>query len=154
MASDSEGLRPFFPPVKLTCGSGKWLPIRKGYDISSFPLRTFSGKWKMASDSEGLRPRIELTACIIQSVENGFRFGRVTTPLTVVSNTIILCEKWLPIRKGYDLYQSLSAEMLHPCEKWLPIRKGYDFSIGIPPNFSIGGKWLPIRKGYDIDRQY
>jgi len=35
---------------------------------------------KMASDSEGLRPTGELDSMIILAkVENGFRFGRVTT---------------------------------------------------------------------------
>jgi len=81
MASDSEGLRPsnsswghYFVP------SWKWLPIRKGYDFF-YKCPTWNYSLKMASDSEGLRlgctpphPRFDL-------VENGFRFGRVTTTL-------------------------------------------------------------------------
>ncbi len=64
MASDSEGLR-----------------------LRLFLLKFFLSLLKMASDSEGLRREIGLRGIPSKNVENGFRFGRVTT-LTVTSTVV------------------------------------------------------------------
>jgi len=64
----------------------------------------------MASDSEGLRlQRQPQTPPHASSfVENGFRFGRVTTNDAANDDDPgALRRKWLPIRKGYDLVKCL-----------------------------------------------
>jgi len=74
--------------VKVT--SRKWLPIRKGYDSHEVPS--------------------EESAC---SVENGFRFGRVTTSMFILNSfKRLLRRKWLPIRKGYDEALPSGSEFL------------------------------------------
>ena len=61
MASDSEGLR-----------------------LGSYVHHLPSAKLKMASDSEGLRQLSCLEVPVDLLVENGFRFGRVTTNSTIM----------------------------------------------------------------------
>jgi len=87
----------------------------------------------------------------VDQVENGFRFGRVTTKVPPALFPLRgMSRKWLPIRKGYDHCPIGHFFAVGICRKWLPIRKGYD---SLPPGTSfinsISRKWLPIRKGYD-----
>jgi len=84
-------------------------------------------------------------------VENGFRFGRVTTFLCRLKMIIsILSWKWLPIRKGYD-FQMTPASF----NAWYIVENGFRFgrvtTTCILGTFEtcLCWKWLPIRKGYD-----
>jgi len=72
MASDSEGLRP------LHCRSNS---------VPSYTL-------KMASDSEGLRLYSIFSSIDFLGVENGFRFGRVTTR-NLLCNLLLANSFWL-----------------------------------------------------------
>ena len=106
--------------------SWKWLPIRKGYDTRIWGTHYMSPGWKWLP----IRKGYDLTLDHQQQplVENGFRFGRVTTCRSG-SNLPPMCWKWLPIRKGYDICISYSISSSSFSWKWLPIRKGYDGSL-------------------------
>jgi len=106
MASDSEGLRLSAEVFDDLYGPlcRKWLPIRKGYDQAVSP-----DIWT------------------VSPVENGFRFGRVTT-FRIAPGTVCPFHgrKWLPIRKGYDFFSRRVVSCIPARRKWLSIRKGYD----------------------------
>ncbi len=127
MASDSEGLRPTRAPIKApSFSSRKWLPIRKGYDFcSGGPQRaSICRKWlpirkgydtvsmslmgnmtcrKWLPIRKGYDPIPFSESARHSYVENGFRFGRVTTSANSTRWGRSFCRKWLPIRKGYDI---------------------------------------------------
>jgi len=106
MASDSEGLRLNPPPYTMI------LPSRS----------------KMASDSEGLRPPTPLQATAFSRVENGFRFGRVTTfvyPGYLIL-ILFLVENGFRFGRVTTSRKFLRHRLTLFCRKWLPIRKGYD----------------------------
>jgi len=76
----------------------------------------------MASDSEGLRHH-QLAGVgndRLSCVENGFRFGRVTTYGDLCGLPKLYCRKWLPIRKGYDLFPA-------PFLGLSPVENGFRF---------------------------
>jgi len=152
MASDSEGLRHNVTAILMISSSNcrKWLPIRKGYDLAIL-LRSIS----------------------IPRVENGFRFGRVTTTGGAAPRSFELFgRKWLPIRKGYDSpaiaaqrphmngvengfrFGRVTTRLLQPPLVLLSVENGFRFGRVTTTAFSripltLSRKWLPIRKGYD-----
>jgi len=106
MASDSEGLRQWLPYhiQLLPLSRWKWLPIRKGYDNNKPPCSNcrvdVENGFRFGRVTTGGTNGLVNSG---QSVENGFRFGRVTTRLPPQLSKFLLRWKWLPIRKGYDL---------------------------------------------------
>jgi len=150
MASDSEGLR-LITWLSATNSAGlKMASDSEG--LRQGPLLSLSefGMLKMASDSEGLRQCHQLRWWHTLDVENGFRFGRVTTLGEGAHwSSFWTCWKWLPIRKGYDNYCWIFF-----CDCCL-LKMASD-SEGLRPNAcpssylpNFRWKWLPIRKGYD-----
>jgi len=155
MASDSEGLRLISSITGLSWGlRWKWLPIRKGYDFSC-----------------------SCSFCHVFLVENGFRFGRVTTNSCVTFSSFSILLKMASDSEGLRPITNVTSIGTFLGWKWLPIRKGYDKnynfkfmfhanqlkmasdSEGLRPPLSRPGsddrwKWLPIRKGYDFCFDY
>jgi len=77
----------------------------------------------MASDSEGLRRAGQRRHRIsVTRVENGFRFGRVTTSRWCRHLLLRQSWKWLPIRKGYDF----EFQPLHLLEDTLQLKMASD----------------------------
>jgi len=107
MASDSEGLRHyyvFFHIFLLVC-CRKWLPIRKGYDSRKF----------LQSPENFI------------VVENGFRFGRVTTAPDLYGDCCNLRKsKMASDSEGLRQVSHVGLFVIPLSRKWLPIRKGYD----------------------------
>ncbi len=104
----------------------------------------------MASDSEGLRLFLDTTRglCARAFVENGFRFGRVTTPVGPVNILSFLVENGFRFGRvttsaGFPLtFRSCPSKMASDSEG---LRQGH-CPVG---HLFISRKWLPIRKGYD-----
>ena len=85
------------------------------------------------------------------AVENGFRFGRVTT---LIANwgysSPSLRGKWLPIRKGYDGGYSSPNLQHNFVENGFRFGRVTTLEILLDEVDNFRGKWLPIRKGYDF----